>query len=71
MGGGRRMNLLTGETAYRQGWRGKIILMVEYHNPYDPCDDCPESIQIQLRWRDASVKDLVGLAKLGVFGSTK
>jgi hypothetical protein len=65
------MNILTGETAYRQGWRGKIILMVEYHDAYDPCDDCPEFIQTRERWRDASVTDLVGLGKLGVFGGTK
>lgn len=51
---------LTGRTRYRSGWRGKLILQVEYTSYY--CHDLNGSgyydVGHTMHWRDADVKDL-------------
>lgn len=52
---------LTGRTRYRTGWRGKIILQVEYTEYY--CHDIHGSGHFDeghtTHWRDATADDLI------------
>ena len=52
---------LTGETRYRSGWRGKLILQVEETGiQYENCGAYVDSARVRY-WRDAKVDDLSDL----------
>lgn len=55
------MSKLTGRARYRHGWRGKLILQVEYETPFlrPERHQQPELGEFECRWRDAQIQDLV------------
>lgn len=55
--------MLTGKKRYRIGWRGKVILQVEYSHYY--CRDLNGSGYYDegntTHWRDATAEDLINV----------
>lgn len=50
---------ITGQTRYREGWFGRLILQVEENVTfYRPASSCNPSKIVTTRWRDARASDL-------------
>lgn len=54
---------LNGETRYRAGWRGCLVLQVGYSSEYRDMSDPtyglnPRDGEVTQEWRDASIEDL-------------
>lgn len=47
---------ITGATRFRSNWRGKLILQVQYQEPFDG--------YVVFHWRDARTEDLAALHAL-------
>lgn len=64
---------LTGQTRYRSGWRGKLILQVEYscHHIKDLNGSGYYDDWSTRHWRDATIQDLSELGRRALKGGSE